>query len=174
MKKLILLLALFSCTPKIDGWKVYKIHKGQHDNSIELRTLSREVLTYEVKFPNESYQFEDSSYQDSWNKLPGFWRGKHHAMFTWRYYNGLELGAHYHAKDTINYVYLCKIEPDKPYLMQIAKTYYGVRFRIMTDVLIADTVLPGNIDGITGRSGVWFGGKYPAPEDLIVYIKYWK
>lgn len=172
-----------------DRWRAYRVKPGRHDAALGLHFTRAETLGYEVVFPSDAssaYAFKnDSSYQDSWNKLPGFWQSpKLHNCFTWRWLHGrVEIGCHTHTRKPKTSIYrlMTPIDTGHKYLFLINRSGTDVIFRIFEkeNVLLAEERLPiiQNMPKVTGISEVWFGGKYgnPANHDLLINIKFlWK
>ena len=181
MKKLLLLLALFSCTKEIDdlGFRVYTIPAGEHssgsfvnhpnDSKINFQFILDESAYYETEIPENQHDV---------NKIYGFSDfGAKHKKYSirlgWRYIeNNLELCWLRHEDGVHSSATIKIIQPDVIYNATIdIKTFYYV-IVIDNDTTLVRRRPEGNW-GLIRRYYLYpyFGGNEYAPHDITIKIK---
>jgi len=185
LKYLIIILLLLSCTKSLpDHWERYTTKEGKNDASLINNPLitRKSSIAYGFRFPGglSHYKHTDTTYQDSWNKLPGFFKGREdHEQLAWRKYQGkYQVAAHVHTSDTSIYHYLVDVDSSRKYMAIISRTQKGTsQMFVYNDVpeeIAFFECARSNREHMNyvGLAGVYFGGKYPAPKDVSVDIKW--
>lgn len=181
------------CTKAIESKKAkfVTIPAGKHSPAgFYFNTDRAGTRSYYLSFDSSCiYSHQDTSYNDSWNKLPGvvinlgFCIPPHHNtayLYAWRYYRDqLEIGTYRHINCNANYIadFLTNIDIGKIYLLQITSTAGDrIRYRILDQQLnlMADTTYYLNRQfksrNMKFYTYFWFGGIYPAPHDIRFYF----
>lgn len=190
---LITSIAGASCTKAIEAkrGKFVTIPAGKHSPAgIYFNTDRAGTRSYYLAFDSSAiYYHQDTTYQDSWNKLPGIVINlalcipPHHNtayLYAWRWYDDqLQIGTYRHVKcdDPYQANYIATIDIGVIYLFQITSTAGDrIRYRILRQNMdiVADTTYFLNRQFKTRNmkyyTYFWYGGIYPAPHDITFYF----
>ena len=181
MKKLLILLLLFSCAKEVDdlGFRIYTIPAGEHSSGSFINHPNNSRINFKFILDESAiYTSEIPENQHDVNKIYGMSDfGLRHQKYSirlgWRYLNNeLELCWLRHEEGRHSSATIRTIEPDVIYNATIdIQTFYYV---IVVD---SDTTLvrrrPEGNWGLIRRYYLYpyFGGNEYAPHDITIKIK---
>lgn len=191
MKKILIVLALFSCN-KADFNQDLDFKKGFtkvtiKENNHSSTPLFTKVYYKNCKFSGKAYFTENSKYYLSnnslqWNKLTGFKLDyntvpNNAGMVAWRYIPSdtiFEVAPYFNKNGIVfpdtNEILRVKVNEQFDFFCQLQGK--NATIRISKDSTIIEKQLTLINALFFTRVSVWFGGSEKAPNDIELYIKY--
>ena len=183
LQNLVILLAgmaLFtSCEEEADLSRTFIVPEGEHYASPRLvQSLQSNTLTFKATFDETAkYEFEETAFQDSKNKLLGFsdCNSLHHensARFAWQWYNDrLEIYAYCYVNGVREEKFLgtVNLHEENRYQLKITDNNYVFQLNNQEQIFISR----GNTcdKGLYYMLWPYFGGTLPAPHDVTIKLK---
>lgn len=144
---------------------------------LKVKSVSRKVIFHS----NCAYNLPGEEDDADVNKIFGLgylWNKKESARFGWNYNNitnKIDLYAYYHVGGVMDFKFICDAFLGKEYLMilNIYQRHYSFSVWSDTDA----TAIGDKMVGKTHQKkwsfnqGMYFGGTYPAPQDITIEIK---
>jgi hypothetical protein len=167
------------CEEQADLSRVFLIKEGDHYASPRLvQSMQSNTLTFRATF-NETaiYEFKESGFQDSKNKLLGFsdCNSLHHensARFAWQWYNNqLEIFAYCYVggERFEKFIGTINLHEENRYQLKITTQDYVFQLNDHEPVTISRRNVCDT--GIYYMLWPYFGGSLSAPHDISLLIK---
>lgn len=172
-------LVFFACEEKEELFRQFVIPEGEHYSTTRVvESLQSDNLIFEAKFDASArYQFEETGFQDSKNKLLGFadCNSLHHensARFAWQWFNDrLEIYAYCYVNSQRVEQFLGVVNIDELNHYQLSLTNGHYIFQLNNNEPVS--IERGSVcqRGIYYMLWPYFGGTLPAPHDVSIQLQ---
>jgi hypothetical protein len=173
---LLISVTLLSCSKEVtdDGFKVYKINKGDHESTNRVDITVRDRVSYKVMFTESClYKITGDDSLDV-NKLFGLSdassHSNHSARFGWRTNNGqIEIMTYVRRSGKIITEPIGKVDIGQvaDYKIEILDTIYTFKF----NSTVLSVKRESNYNGIRYHLWPYFGGNQTAPHLIEIHMK---
>jgi len=170
---------LFACEEKEELVRMYFIPEGEHYPTTRMvQTLQSDNLLFEAKFDASArYQFEETDFQDSKNKLLGFadCNSLHHqnsARFAWQWFNNsLEIYAYCYVNGQREEKFIGVVNIDELNRYELIVTDDHYIFQLNSNEPVS--IERGDVcrNGVYYMLWPYFGGTLPAPHDVSIQLQ---